>query len=116
MASVFIKTMFMFALAFVISMFVALLIYWIRSLLTSVRMNSLFDEKSKIMVKRAVRIHKIHNKEIHHISAAIEQREHPELFDFYEGINEEFIPSDDYHGVLKPIVRRKRNTKKHKNL
>jgi hypothetical protein len=116
MGSVFLKTMIMFALAFIISMFVALLIYWIRRLLTSVRMNSLFDEKSKIMVQRARRIHQIHDRELHLISEAFEKKEHPELFDFYAGINQEFKPSEDFHGILKPIVRRKRSTKKHKNI
>lgn len=116
MASVFLKTLIMFVLAFIISMVVALLIYWIRRLLTSVRMNSLFDEKSKIVVKRAIRIHKIHDKAISSISDAYEEKEHPELFDFYRGVNEEFEPSEDYRGVAGPMIRRKRKTKKHKNI
>ena len=116
MGSVLKETLIMFMLAFIISMFVALLIYWMRILLTSVRMNSFFDEKSKLMVKRAKSIHKIHDKKLVLISEAYEKKEHPELFDFYEGINEEFIPSEDFHGILKPMVRRKRNVKKHKNI
>ena len=106
----------MFLLAFVISMFVALLIYWIRGLLTSVRVNSLFDERSKIMVKRAVRIHKIHDKTLKLISDGIENEMHPELFDFYNGVNEDFEPVEDYNGSLRPTIRRKRSTKKHKNI
>jgi len=106
----------MFLLAFIISMFVAMLIYWIRRMLTSVRMNSLFDEKAKIMVKRAQRIHKIHENELARISVDLEEKLHPELFDFYNGINEDFEQPEDFHGTLKPIVRRKRKTKKHKNI
>jgi hypothetical protein len=116
MGSIFLKTLIMFVLAFIISMFVAVLIYWIRGLLTSVRMNSLFDEKAKIMVKRAIRIHKIHDKSIALISENLEHELHPELFDFYDGINGEFRQPEDFHGVLKPIVRRKRSIKKHKNI
>ena len=116
MGAIFIKTLIMFVLSFIIAMFVALLIYWIRRLLTSVRMNSLFDEKSKILVRRAIRIHKIHDKELSIISHDEEEKVHIGLFDFYNGVNDEFVQPEDYHGVLKPIVRRKRNTKKHKNL
>jgi hypothetical protein len=116
MGTVFIKTLIMFILSFVIAMVVALLIYWIRRLLTSVRVNSFFDEKSKNMVRRAQRIHKIHDQKLIIISEEVEHEVHPELFDFYKGINEEFEPSEDYHGELKPLVRRKRNTKKHKNI
>ncbi len=106
----------MFLLAFVISMFVALLIYWIRGLLTSVRVNSFFDEKSKIVVRRAVRIHKIHDESIKIISEGFENEMHPEIFDFYNGVNEDFEPVEDYNGILKPTIRRKRTTKKHKNI
>ncbi len=116
MGTIFIKTLIMFALSFVIAMVVALLIYWIRRLLTSVRINSFFDENSKKMVKRAQRIHKIHDQKLIIISEEVEHEVHPELFDFYNGINEEFEQSEDYHGVLKPIVRRKRKSKKHKNV
>jgi len=116
MGTIFIKTLIMFALSFVIAMVVALLIYWIRRLLTSVRVNSFFDENSKKMVKRAQRIHKIHDQKLIIISEEVEHEVHPELFDFYNGINEEFEQSEDYHGVLKPIVRRKRKSKKHKNV
>ena len=106
----------MFLLAFVISMFVALLIYWIRSLLTSVRINSFFDEKSKNVVRRAQRIHRIHDQSLKLISDEIEMELHPELFDFYDGVNEDFEPVEDYNGILKPTIRRKRTTKKHKNI
>ena len=106
----------MFLLAFVISMAVALLIYWIRGLLTSVRINSFFDEKSKIVVRRAVRIHKIHDKSLSKIAEQVEHEVHPELLDFYQGINEEYVQPEDYHGDIKPIIRRKRSTKKHKNI
>lgn len=116
MTSVFYKTFIMFLLSFAISMFVALLIYWIRSLLTSVRMNSFFDEKSKRLVRRAISIHKIHNRQIRLISSEIEKGEHLDLLDFYEGVNEDFEPSEDYHGTLKRLPRRKRNTRKHKNI
>ena len=97
-------------------MVVALLIYWIRGLLTSVRVNSFFDEKSKNMVRRAIRIHKIHDKSLNLIAEKIEHDLHPELFDFYQGINEEFVQPEDYHGEIKPIIRRKRTVKRHKNL
>jgi len=116
MGSVLVKTLIMFLLAFVIAMVVALLIYWIRGLLTSVRINSFFDEKSKIVVRRAIKIHKIHDKSINMIAAQVEHEAHPELLDFYHGINEEYIEPEDYHGVLKPIIRRKRSTKRHKNV
>jgi hypothetical protein len=116
MGSILIKTLIMFLLAFVISMLVALLIYWIRGLLTSVRVNSFFDEKSKLVVRRAVRIHKIHNKSLKLISEGIEQEMHPELFDFYNGVNEDFEPVEDYNGTFRSTVRRKRTTKKHKNI
>lgn len=116
MGSVFLKTMIMFMLAFIISMFVALLIYWIRILLTSVRMNSFFDEKSKILVKRAIRIHKIHDKQISMISEAYEKKSHPELFDFFEGIGEGHSSSEEIHSTVKPYVRRKHSVKKHKNI
>jgi hypothetical protein len=116
MGSIFLKTLIMFLLAFVISMFVALLIYWIRQMLTSVRVNSFFDEKSKILVRRAVRIHKIHDKALNLISDKVELEVHPELFDFYNGINEEYQQPEDFHGILKPLVRRKRNVRKHKNI
>lgn len=106
----------MFLLAFVISMLVALLIYWIRGLLTSVRVNSLFDEKSKIVVRRAIKIHKIHDKALGMIAEKIEHEVHPELFDFYQGINEEYVQTEDYHGDFKPSIRRKRTSKRHKNL
>jgi hypothetical protein len=116
MGSIFLKTMIMFLLAFVISMLVALLIYWIRGLLTSVRINSFFDEKSKIVVRRAVRIHKIHDKSLKLLSEKIEGEMHPELFDFYNGVNEDFEAVEDYNGILKPTIRRKRTTRKHKNI
>lgn len=116
MGAIFIKTLIMFILSFIIAMVVALLIYWIRRLLTSVRINSFFDENSKKMVKRAQRIHKIHDQKLVIISEEVEHEVHPELFDFYNGINEEFEQAEDFHGTLKPIVRRKRNTKKHKNI
>ena len=106
----------MFLLAFVISMAVALLIYWIRQMLTSVRINSFFDEKSKIVVRRAVRIHKIHDKTLSMIAEQVEHEVHPELLDFYQGINEEYVQPEDYHGDIKPIIRRKRTTKRHKNI
>jgi hypothetical protein len=106
----------MFLLAFVISMLVALLIYWIRGLLTSVRINSFFDEKSKVVVRRAQRIHRIHDKSLKLISDEIEMELHPELFDFYDGVNEDFEPVEDYNGNLKPTIRRKRTIKKHKNI
>jgi len=106
----------MFLLAFVISMAVALLIYWIRGLLTSVRINSFFDEKSKIVVRRAVRIHKIHDKSLSMIAEQVEHEVHPELLDFYQGINEQFVQPEDYHGDIKPIILRKRTTKRHKNI
>ena len=106
----------MFVLAFIISMIVALLINWIRRLLTSVRMNSFFDEKSKLLVRRAISIHKIHHKQLNLISDAIEKKAHPELFDFYEGVNDDYEPSEDFHGTLKLMPRRKRNTRKHKNI
>jgi len=116
MGDVFVKTLIMFVLAFIISMIVALLIYWIRRLLTSVRMNSFFDEKSKLLVSRAIKIQKIHHKQLSLLSSEIEKQEHPELFDFYEGVNDDFEPSEDYHGTLKLMPRRKRNTRKHKNI
>jgi ABC-type protease/lipase transport system fused ATPase/permease subunit len=116
MGSVLVKTLIMFFLSFVIAMLVALLIYWIRSMLTSVRVNSLFDEKSKRLIRRAVRIHKIHDRVLGEISEKVEHDLHPELFDFYRGVNEDFRQPDDFHGVIKPIVRRKRVEKKHKNL
>lgn len=116
MGSVFLKTLIMFLLAFVISMFVALLIYWIRSLLTSVRMNSLFDEKAKVVVRRAKRIHKIHDHELMLISEGVEEEMHSELFDFYEGVNDDIRQPEDYTGSSKLSVRRKRSAKKHKNL
>jgi hypothetical protein len=116
MGAILLKTMIMFLLAFLISMVVALLIYWIRQLLTSVRMNSLFDEKSKIVVRRAQRIHKIHDKTLKLISDRVEMEMHPELFDYYDGVNEDYEPVEDYNGTLKPTIRRKRSTKKHKNI
>ena len=116
MGAVLLKTLFMFILSFVIAMFVALLIYWIRQLLTSVRLNSLFDEKSKGMVKRAQRIHKIHDKSIREISDAMEEKVHPELFDFYKGVNEEFRAPEDYYGVPKPVVRKGRPARKNEKL
>ncbi len=116
MGDVFVKTMIMFVLAFIISMFVALLINWIRRLLTSVRMNSFFDERSKRLVKRAISIHKIHHQQLNLISEAIEEKAHSELFDFFEGVNDDFEPSEDFHGSLKLLPRRKRNTRKHKNI
>lgn len=116
MGDILLKTLIMFLLTFVISMFVALLIYWIRGLLTSVRVNSFFDEKSKIVVRRAVRIHKIHDESIKNISEEIEQEMHPEIFDFYNGVNEDFEPVEDYNGTFKSTIRRKRTIKKHKNI
>lgn len=85
-------------------------------MLTSVRVNSFFDEKSKIVVRRAIRIHKIHDKSLKLISEGIEHEMHPELFDFYNGVNEDFEPVEDFNGVLKPTIRRKRTTRKHKNI
>jgi hypothetical protein len=114
MGSILVTTLLMFVMAFVISMLVALLIYWIRNLLTSVRMNSLFDEKSKILVKRARRIHKIHDLKISMISEEVEHDIYHELSDFYRGINDDVEQPDDYHGELKPIVRSTRNPKKTK--
>jgi len=116
MGAIFLKTLIMFVLSFIIAMLVAVLIYWIRGLLTSVRVNSLFDEKSKIMVKRAMRIHKIHGQALNVISEQIEHEVHPELLDFYHGINEAFVEPQDYHGDIKPTIRRKRSTRKHKNI
>jgi len=106
----------MFLLAFVISMFVALLIYWIRGLLTSVWVNSFFDEKSKIVVRRAFSIHKIHDESLKIISEGVEHEMHPEIFDFYNGINEDFEAVEDYNGTPKPTIRSKRTIKKHKNI
>jgi hypothetical protein len=115
MGSIFIKTLIMFLLAFAIAMLVALLIYWIRSLLTSVRVNSIFDETSKRKIRRAKSIHKIHEKTISVISGKVEQEIHPELFDYYMGINDEFEQPEDYHGILKPMIRRRHRAKKNKN-
>lgn len=116
MGPIFIKTLIMFLLAFVISMVVALLIYWTRRLLTSVRMNSLFDEKAKKIVRRAQRIHKIHERSLKIISEGIEQEMHSEIIEFYQGVNDNFEPVEDYNGTFKPTIRRKRSTKKHKNI
>ena len=33
-----------------------------------------------------------------------------------KGVNDEFEQPEDYHGELKPIIRRKRSIKKHKNI
>lgn len=116
MGAILLKTLIMFLLAFVISMLVALLIYWIRGLLTSVVVNSFFDEKSKMVVRRAMRIHKIHDKSLKIISEGIEHEMHPEIFDFYNGVNEDFEPVEDYNGTFRPTIRRRRKTKKHKNI
>lgn len=116
MGAIFLKTLIMFILSFIIAMFVAVLIYWIRGLLTSVKVNSFFDEKSKIVVQRAIRIHKIHGQVLNVITEQIEHEVHPELLDFYHGINEEFVEPPDYHGETKSITRRKRSTRKHKNI
>lgn len=116
MGAILFKTLLMFLLSFVIAMVVALVIYWIRNLLTSVRVNSFFDEKSKRLIRRAVRIHKLHDKVLSEISEKVEQELHPELFDFYRGVNEEFRQPEDFNGVTKPVIRRKRIEKKHKNL
>jgi hypothetical protein len=120
MGAVFMKTLVMFLLSFIIAMIVALLIFWIRKILTSVRISSLFDESSKILVSRARRIHKIHVKTISVISGKVEQEIHPELFDYYTGLNEEYEQPEDFHGTLKPLLRRKRlkkrHTKQNKNL
>jgi hypothetical protein len=116
MGAIFMKTLIMFVLAFIIAMFVSLLIYWIRNMLTSVRIASFFDEKSKVIVRRAQRIHKIHVGNISVISGKVEQEMHPELFDFYKGVNEEFVQPEDFHGIFKPITRRKRTIKKHKTV
>ena len=104
----------MFILSFIIAMVVALMIYWIRGLLTSVRVNSLFDEKSKTMVKRAKRIHKIHDNTLNMLAGQTEHDVHPELFDFYKGVNEEYKQPDDYHGELKPVSGRRSNVEKRK--
>lgn len=85
-------------------------------MLTSVRMNSLFDEKAKIVVRRAQRIHKIHDQSLKIISDEIEMELHPELFDFYDGINEDFEPVEDYNGTLMHTIRRKRTIRKNKNI
>jgi hypothetical protein len=114
MGAIFLKTLIMFVLAFIIAMFVSLLIYWIRNMLTSVRIASFFDEKSKVIVRRAQRIHKIHVGNISVISGKVEQEMHPELFDFYKGVNEEFVQPEDYYGVPNPIIRKKQSSKKHK--
>lgn len=116
MGTVFFKTLIMFALAFIIAMFVALLIYWIRGLLTSVRVNSFFDDKSKMLVRRARRIHKIHDKSLAAISEQVENEAHFELFDFYSGINEDFKQPEDFHSPIRTVIRRKKSTKRHKNL
>lgn len=109
MGSILVKTLIMFVLAFIIAMIVALMIHWIRRMLTSVRISSFFDEKSKTLVRRARRIHKIHEQKISVISGKVEQEVHPELFDYYMGRNENFRQPEDYHGILKPIVRRRRS-------
>jgi nitrogen fixation/metabolism regulation signal transduction histidine kinase len=116
MGSILLKTLIMFLLSFVIAMFVAVLIYWIRSLLTSVRVNSFFDEKSKKVIRRALRIHKLHDQVLSGISEKVEHDLHPELFDFYRGVNEEYRQPEENDEILKPIIRRKKVIKKHKNL
>jgi hypothetical protein len=37
---------------------------------------------------------------------------HPELFDFYNGVNEEYQQPEDYHGELKPLSGRRRSAVK----
>lgn len=106
----------MFLLSFIIAMVVALLIYWIRSLLTSVRVNSFFDENSKNVVRRAVRIHKIHGEALSAQSEIVVHEMHPELFYYQEGLNEEFEQPENYQASARTIKRRKRNIRKHKNL
>jgi hypothetical protein len=107
MGAIFLKTFFMFILSFIIAMFVALLIWWIRNLLTSVRLNSLFDENSRLLVRRAKRIHKIHDRSLISLTRSIEAEMHPELFDFYSGINEDSVQPEDFHGHLKPVKKRR---------
>lgn len=116
MVSILLKTLIMFILSFIIAMIVALMIYWIRGLLTSVRVNSLFDEKSKTMVKRARRIHKIHDNTLNMLAGQTEHDVHPELFDFYKGVNKEFVQPEDYHGELKPVSGRRRSAVNRKKL
>ena len=116
MDSILVKTLIMFLLSFVIAMIVAFVIQWIRNLLTSVRINSFFDEKSKIIIRRARKIHKIHSTNIHVLADHEEFESQQNIFDFYHGINEEYEEPEDFHGILKPIIRRKRSNRKHKIL
>jgi hypothetical protein len=94
MNEVLIKTLIMFAFSFIIAMIVAVLIFLIRKMLTSVILNSLFDEKSKVIVKRARRIHNIHNKTIFSMAINREEEIDSDLIDFYKGINDHYIPVD----------------------
>jgi len=115
MGSIFIKTLIMFVLSFIIAMVVAVLIYWIRQLLTSVRMNSFFDEKSKNMMRRAIRIHKIHDKKIRNLSAQDLVELQPHGYNLYEGVDSNYEPVERHRNVFRSVVRRKRTVKKHKN-
>ena len=95
MNDVLIKTLIMFAFSFVIAMIVAVLIFFIRKILTSVIVNSLFDEKSKVIVKRAKRIKNIHNKNIFSMAINSEEELNSDLIDFYKGINDHYISVDE---------------------
>jgi hypothetical protein len=95
MSDVYIKTLIMFGFSFIIAMIVAVIIFMIRKMLTSVVLNSLFDEKAKIIVKRARRIHNIHNHNIYSLAKASEEEVDCDLIDFYKGINDHFIPANE---------------------
>ena len=79
----------MFILAFAISMFVAFLIYGIKKILTSVYINSFFDEEAKKEVLEAKRIQTLQKREIKKIMKELQQEMHDDLNDFYHGINKD---------------------------
>ncbi len=97
MSDVYLKTLIMFGFSFIIAMIVAVIIFLIRKMLTSVILNSLFDEKAKTIVKRARRIHNIHNHNIFSLAKTSEEEVDSDLIDFYKGINDHYNPVNESH-------------------
>jgi hypothetical protein len=116
MHSVVLKTLLMFLLSFAIAMLVALIIFWIRKLLTSVRVESLFNESSRKKMRRAIRIHQFHEAVIHQLAIEIERKSFPEQLNYHLGVTQELNTDEPFYGPLPKFrIRFKRKKDKRKN-
>ncbi|MEI7595250.1 MAG: hypothetical protein WCK02_05835 [Bacteroidota bacterium] len=87
MIDVLVKTLFMFLLAFAISMFVAFLIYLIKKVLTSIFIISFFDEDVKKEAMEAKRIRSLKKQKMKKMMKEMHKEMREDSHDFHYGDN-----------------------------